>query len=182
MLKTMDPESGRMAVVMPHGVLFRRGVEQKIRTSIIDAGLLEAVIGLPPNLFYNTTIPACILVCRSKIPEERQENVLFIDGAERFKKGKNQNEMTTEDVDTLIAAYRSGEDPDGEDGVRVLSVPITEIAENDYDLNIGRYIQREAEEEIEVSEALASYHQAREALRQAEAAMDERLKEAGFDA
>jgi type I restriction enzyme M protein len=182
MLKTMDPESGRMAVVMPHGVLFRGGVEQKIRTSIIDAGLLEAVIGLPPNLFYNTTIPACILVCRSEIPEERQENVLFIDGAERFKKGKNQNEMTAEDVHTLIAAYRTGEDPDGEDGVRVLSVPITEIAENDYDLNIGRYIQREAEEEIEVSEALTAYHQAREALRQAEAAMDERLKEAGFNA
>ena len=182
MLKTLDPETGRMAVVMPHGVLFRGSSEQKIREQIIDAGLLEAVIGLPPNLFYNTTIPACVLVCRSEVSEERRDQVLFIDGSERFEKGKNQNEMNAEDVEALIAAYRTGQDPDGEDGVHVRSVPISEIAENNYDLNIGRYIQSQAEEEIEVGEALTAYREAREALRQAEEAMDERLKEAGFDA
>ena len=182
MLKTLDPETGRMAVVMPHGVLFRGSSEQKIREQIIDAGLLEAVIGLPEKLFYSTTIPACVLVCRSEVSEERQGEVLFIDGSERFKKGKNQNEMSPEDVEMLIAAYRTGQDPDGEDGVHVRSVPVTEIAGNDYDLNIGLYIERQAEDEIEVAEALTLYREARQALRDAEEAMDERLKEAGFDA
>ena len=182
MLKTLKPESGRMAVVMPHGVLFRSGAEKKIRKKIIEAGLLEAVIGLPPNLFYNTTIPACVLVCRSQVPTERKKKVLFIDGSERFKKGKNQNELTVEDVEVLVNAYESGEDPDGEGGVHVRSVEVKEIAENDYDLNIGRYIQREMEEEIEVADALAAYQEARQALREAEEAMDERLKEAGFGA
>jgi len=182
MVKSLKPETGRMAVVMPHGVLFRGGAEKEIRKNIIEAGLLEAVVGLPPNLFYNTTIPACVLVCRSVIAEERRGDILFIDGAERFRKGKNQNELTTDDVEVLIQAYRTGADPDGEGGVHVRSVEIEEVEMNDFDLNIGRYIQREMEDEIEVADALASYQEARQTLRDAESSMDERLKEAGFGA
>jgi type I restriction enzyme M protein len=182
MLTAMDPKTGRMAVVMPHGVLFRGGAEQQIRQQIIESGRLEAVIGLAPNLFYNTTIPACILVCRSEIPAERQDHIPFVDGSERFKKGKNQNELTTEDVDALAEAYRTGEDPDGEGGVDVRLVPIKEIAKNDFDLNIGRYIQREMEAEIEVATAIAEYQEARDAVREAETALDQRLKAAGFGA
>lgn len=180
MLAAMDGNSGRMVVVMPHGVLFRSGVEQEIRRKIIESGRLEAVIGLAPNLFYNTTIPACLLVCRSEVSDERQGHVFVVDGSERFQKGRNQNELSSDDVDVLLEAYQTGEDPDGEDGVHVRLVPIEEIASNDFDLNIGRYIQREMEAEIEVATALADYQEARDALRGAEAELDERLKEAGF--
>lgn len=182
MLTAMDPKTGRMAVVMPHGILFRGGVEQKIRRALIESGKLEAVIGLAPNLFYNTTIPASILVCRSQVVPDRQKKILFIDGSERFKKGKNQNELLPEDVDALVEACKTGEDPDGEDGVHVRFVDFEEIQKNDFDLNIGRYIQREMEAEIDVATAIAEYQEAREALRGAEAALDERLKEAGFGA
>lgn len=182
MLTAMGANGGRMAVVMPHGVLFRGGVEKEIREKIIESGRLEAVIGLAPNLFYNTTIPACILVCRSDVPDERRGHILFIDGSERFRKGRNQNELRDEDVDVLLEAYRTGEDPDGQDGVHVRLVPTREIADNDWDLNIGRYIEREMEAEIEAATAIADYVEAREALREAEADLDERLQEAGFGA
>lgn len=182
MLATMRPKTGRFAVVVPHGVLFRSGVEGGIREKLLKSGRLEAVIGLAPNLFYNTTIPAAVLVCRSELPKERQGRVLFVDGAERFKKGKNQNELTAEDVEAMVAAYRTGADPDGEGGIYVSSVDLKRIEENDWDLNIGRYIDRPAAAEIEVASAIAEYQEARDALRDAEAELDERLKEAGFGA
>lgn len=181
MLAAMNPETGRMAVVMPHGVLFRGGAEKGIRRSILESGRLEAVIGLAPNLFYNTTIPACILVCRSQLSGERQEQILFIDASKRFQKGKNQNELTNEDVEILLQGYITGEDPDGDGGVQVQPIPIDEITANDFDLNIGRYIQREMEAAIEVATAIAEYEEARETLREAEQALDKRLAEAGFD-
>jgi type I restriction enzyme M protein len=180
MVATMRSGTGRLAVVMPHGVLFRGGVERDIRKQLIEAGILEAVVGLAPNLFYNTTIPACILVCRKTMPAERDGHVLLIDGAARFRKGRNQNEMTTDDVETLVAAFKSGQDPDGGGGVHVRSIPITDIAANDWDLNLGRYIERELEAELEVAATLGDYREAREQLRAAEAALDARLEEAGF--
>jgi len=180
MLASMNEDGGRMAVVMPHGVLFRGGVEQKIRQQLIESDRLEAVIGLAPNLFYNTTIPACILVCRCNVPKGRRGQVLFIDGSERFKAGKNQNEMTTEDVAALVEAYRAGDDPDGEDGVHVRSVGLNDIGEASWDLNIGRYVSRPAEAEIELATAIGDYQERREALRESEAALDARLSETGL--
>lgn len=182
MLKTMSPETGRMAVVMPDGVLFRKGEEKKIREGIIEGSLLEAIIALPKNLFYNTDIHAYVLVFRSEIAQERNGRVLFIDGSERFRKGTNQNEMTSEDVDVLVQAYRTGLDPDGEGGVYVRSVPKDEIVEKDYDLNIGRYLKRRTEEGVEIEEALSAYTEARRELRAAEEVLSERLREAGFSA
>lgn len=180
MLATMAPDGGRMAVVMPHGVLFRKGAEQQIRRRLLQSGRLEAVIGLPPNLFYNTSIPAAILVCRAAVPEHRRGRVLIIDGSDRFKKGKNQNELAPTDVDGLLAAYESGEDPDGDGGVYTVSVDLKEIQEQDWDLNIGRYVDRPAEAELEVEPALAACRAARDALRKAEEAFDERVAEAGL--
>ncbi len=182
MVSVMDETTGRVAVVMPHGVLFRGGAEREIRRHLIESGLVEAVIGLAPNLFYNTTIPACILVCRRHRATEREGHILVIDGSARFRKGRNQNEMTAEDVDALTTAYHEARDPDGEGGVHVRLVPHDEIEANDWDLNLGRYVTREAEAELDVAAALADYQEARDLLREAEGRLDERLTEAGFGA
>jgi type I restriction enzyme M protein len=163
-------------------VLFRGSAEREIRRHLIEANLIEAVIGLAPNLFYNTTIPACILVFRRRLLAEREGHVLVIDGSARFRKGRNQNEMTAEDVDALTAAYHEARDPDGEGGVHVRLVPHAEIEANDWDLNLGRYVTREAEAELDVAAALAEYQEARDLLREAEGRLDERLAEAGFGA
>lgn len=182
MVSVMREETGRVAVVMPHGVLFRGGAELEIRRKLIEADLVEAIIGLAPNLFYNTMIPACILVCRRHRRSEREGHVLVIDGSARFRKGRNQNEMTTEDVEAIVTAYHEVRDPDGEGGVHVRLVPHREIEANDWDLNIGRYVAREAEVELDVAAALAEYQEARDRLREAEARLDDRLLEAGFGA
>lgn len=182
MLTTMKPGSGRLAVVMPHGVLFRSGAEAMIREALIKSGELEAIIGLPPNLFYNTTIPAAVLICRRSISEKRKNHVLFVDGSHRFQKGRNQNALDDDDIEAILTAYRSGDDPDGEGGVAVRLVPVDEIEQNGYDLNIGRYVGAKEAEQIDVKEALADYDTARATLRAAETALEERLKEAGFRA
>ena len=181
MVTSMKPENGRVGVVMPHGVLFRGGAEAKIRQHMIENDQLEAVIGLPPNLFYSTTIPACLLIFRAKKPSERQGHVLIIDAAERFQKGKNQNAMNPDDVEAIVSAYRTGEDPDGEDqGLRLRLVPHTEIEENGWDLNIGRYLRAQDEEVLDGGAALAALREALPELGQALARLPPRLQEAGY--
>ena len=101
MVASMNPGRGRVGVVMPHGVLFRTGAEARIRQHLIDRDLLEAVIGLPANLFYNTAIPACILVFRSAKRTDREGHVLFVDGSSRFTSGTNQNSMAESDMSIL---------------------------------------------------------------------------------
>lgn len=161
MITSMKEDTGRVGVVMPHGVLFRGGEEGRIRQCLVERDLLEAVIGLPPNLFYSTSIPACIFVFRSTKAAVRKDGVLFVDGSARFTKGKAQNFMSQSDVDTLIEAYRTGDDPDGEGGANVRLVPHSEIAENNYDLNIGRYIKVAAEEAGDLPTLLAAYEEKR---------------------
>lgn len=177
MLVSMERSSGRLAVVMPHGVLFRSGVEQDIRRALIEANVVEAVIGLPPNLFYNTTIPAAVLVCRPA--DADREHVLFIDASARFKKAKNQNEMTDDDVAAVVEAYRGTEGGDAK-SVHARGVPRSVIAANNYDLNIGRYVTVEAEAAVELSVALADLLDARAAVRDAEALLDEQLARVGI--
>lgn len=181
MISSMKPGAGRVGVVMPHGVLFRGGAEARIRQCLIEKDQLDAVIGLPPNLFYSTAIPACILVFRDQKESGRKDHVLFIDGSARFVKGKNQNRMTEEDIKVLIEAYTTGDDPDGEGGTNVRLVPFAEIAANDFDLNIGRYIKVAAEETADLGTALIAYADARQRRIDAEAAMFERLDAAGID-
>jgi len=181
MISSMKPGSGRVGVVMPHGVLFRGGAEAKIRQCLIEKDLLDAVIGLPPNLFYSTAIPACILVFRDQKDAARKDHVLFVDGSARFVKGKNQNRMTAQDIGILIEAYRTGEDPDGDGGANVRLVPFDEIKSNDFDLNIGRYIKVAAEETADLGTALVAYADARAHRMATEKAMFERLAAAGID-
>jgi type I restriction enzyme M protein len=138
----MLDDNGAMAVVLPHGVLFRGAAEGVIRTYLIkNKNYLDAVIGLPPNLFYGTSIPTCILVFK-KI-REHSGNVLFIDASNNFEKGKNQNLLRDEDVDRIIETYIKRA------SIRKYShlATLEEIAENDYNLNIPRYVDTFEEEE-----------------------------------
>ena len=136
-------KSGTMAIVLPHGVLFRGASEGKIRKNIIDNNLLDAVIGLPANLFYGTSIPTCVLVFKGR--EARQnKDVLFIDASNEFEKGKNQNKLTADNINKIIDTYRNRENVEKYSHVASLA----EIKENDYNLNIPRYVDTFEEEEV----------------------------------
>lgn len=180
MLASMNPATGRVGVVMPHGVLFRGAAEKAIRQCLIERDQLDAVIGLPPNLFYSTSIPACLLIFRADKPAERRGHVLFVDGSHRFTKGHNQNQMSADDIEAIVTSYRTATDTDGDDDIRVRLVEHAEIKESGWDLNIGRYIRGAAADVIDVETALADLAAAQEALREAEANLVERLKAAGY--
>ncbi|MGN9120137.1 type I restriction-modification system subunit M [Turicibacter bilis] len=136
-------KAGTMAIVLPHGVLFRGASEGKIRKNIIDNNLLDTVIGLPANLFYGASIPTCVLIFKGR--EARQNNdVLFIDASNEFEKGKNQNKLTADNINKIIDTYRKREDIEKYAHVASLD----EIKENDYNLNIPRYVDTFEEEEV----------------------------------
>ena len=126
---------GRMATVMPHGVLFRGGEEREARKHFIDSGYLEAVIGLPGNLFYGTGIPACILVL-NKAGALQRSHVLFINADREYREGKAQNHLRAEDIDKIVHAYRAGLDIPA----YARRVPVAEIKAEDYNCNIRRYV------------------------------------------
>ena len=135
-------ENGTMAVVLPHGVLFRGSSEEAIRKVLIkNQNVLDAVIGLPANLFYGTSIPTCILVFK-KNRAENKDSILFIDASKEFEKGKNQNLLTNEHIDKIIQTYKNRQDIDKYAHVAKMA----EIEENDYNLNIPRYVDTFEEE------------------------------------
>ena len=156
MIKSMAAKTGRMAVVLPHGALFRMGVEGKIRQKIVEMDALEAVIGLGPNLFYGTGLAACILVFRARKKPIRKKQILIIDASRLFKKGRNQNTLEPKHVEQIFQWYCDYADVPG--AVRV--VPLDEIARNDWNLNIPRYVEPvAADESIGVEEALVNLKQ-----------------------
>lgn len=180
MVASMTPESGRVGVVMPNGVLFRGGAEADIRECLIKADQLEAVIGLPTNLFYSTAIPACLLIFHAKKAKQRTGSILFVDASQRFTKGRNQNEMSAEDITAIVDAYRSGGDSDGPGGVAVRLVEHAEIKDNGWDLNIARYLGGSRAAGVSAADALAEVRATRAALRAAEDALEARLKAGGY--
>lgn len=134
---------GTMAIVLPHGVLFRGASEGKIRKNIVDNNLLDAVIGLPANLFYGTSIPTCVLVFKGR--ENRSaKDILFIDASSEFKKDKNQNKLTEDNINKIIDTYQNRREV--ERYAHVAS--IDEIKGNEYNLNIPRYVDTFQEEEV----------------------------------
>lgn len=139
-------ENGTMAIVLPHGALFRGGAEQHIRQFLIEnKNYLDAVIGLPANIFYGTSIPTCIMVYKKC--KETPEDVLFIDASQHFEKIKTQNVLRQEHIDKIVDTYRNRI----EEEKYSKRVPLTLIAENDYNLNIPRYVDTfEAEEAIDI--------------------------------
>ncbi len=179
MIASAKAKTGRVGVVMPHGVLFRGGAEGKIRQHLIESDQLEAIVGLAPNLFYGAAIPACLLFFNENKPAERKEAVLFVDGAKRFTKGKNQNTLNEADVNDLYEMFSSHGEAEKAD-IAARLVPHAEIIENGFDLNIGRYLKAEAAEVIDVGEALHALSESRTTLAEAEAAMLKRLKAAGY--
>ena len=122
-----------MAIVLPHGVLFRGAKESQIRKALLEKNQIDAIIGLPANLFYSTGIPTVVLVLKKN---KENKDVLFIDASKNFEKGKNQNVLRKEDIDKIIDTYKERKDVDKYAHVAM----IDEIKENDYNLNIPRYV------------------------------------------
>ena len=133
-------KEGTMAIILPHGVLFRGGAEERIRTKLLKDNNVDAVIGLPSNLFYSTGIPVCILVLKKC---KKEEDVLFVNASEHFEKGKRQNNLREEDIERIIQTYQFRE----ERSRYSRRVPMDEIEKNGYNLNISRYVSTAVEEE-----------------------------------
>ncbi len=170
-------DKGTMACVLPHGVLFRGGAEGHIREYLIkEKNYLDSVIGLPSNIFYGTSIPTCILVLKKK--REHSDNVLFIDASQHFEKVKTQNVLRTEDITKIIAAYKSRKAEDKYSHVAALS----EIAENDYNLNIPRYVDTfEEEEAVNLKAVSKELKKLEKEIQNTDATIAEYCKELGID-
>lgn len=192
MIETLKPGSGRMGVVVPHGVLFRGSKEGKIRQQLIDENLLDAVIGLPEKLFYGTGIPAAILVFKKSKSDDAHgranaaggrtpgaaESVLFIDASREFKSGKNQNQLSQDNIQKIVDNFHSRETVDKYSYLATLE----EIQENDYNLNIPRYVDTfEEEEEIDLMAVRKERIQLKSELDALECQMEKYLKDLGYE-
>ena len=135
-------DEGTMAIILPHGVLFRGGTEEKIRTKLLKDGNIDTVIGLPANLFFSTGIPVCILVLKKC---KKEDDVLFINASEYFEKGKRQNILLPEHIDRIIDTYQYRKENDKKYS---RCVSMAEIEKNNYNLNISRYVSTAIEEKI----------------------------------
>ena len=164
-------------MVLPHGVLFRGASEGTIRKYLIkDKNYLDAVIGLPANIFYGTSIPTCILVfkkCR-----ENEENIIFIDASKDFEPGKNQNRLRDQDVDKIIKTYIDRKEIEKYCHI----APLSEIEENDYNLNIPRYVDTfEEEDEIDIKAVQQELKEIDRQIAEVDKELNVYLKELGLD-
>jgi type I restriction enzyme M protein len=176
MLATLSAK-GMVGVVMPLGVLFRGSGDGDIRKGMVEDDLFEAIIGLPENLFYGTGIPATILILNRDKPKKRKGKILFIHAAEGFDARSNQNVLRPEDVKRIVTAFRKYADEDRFSRV----VPLEEVKENDYNLNISRYVDTlEPEEPIDVDAALAELAKTEGERDSAAKRMDKALRELGY--
>lgn len=182
MIEVAQEGSGKVGVVIPHGVLFRGASEGKIRKHVIDENLLEAVIGLPANLFFGTGIPAAIAIFNKG---KQTDNVLFIDASREYEDGKNQNKLRPEDIDHIVSVYRqfaSGQFKPGvvEDKYAFVATP-ADIQENDYNLNIPRYVDTfEEESEVDIPAVQKEIDALEAELAEVQAKMKGYLKELGY--
>lgn len=175
-IETLNPKDGRAGVVVPHGVLFRASSEGKIREQLINENLLDAVIGLPEKLFYGTGIPAAILVFKKNKPSN---DVLFIDASRDFEAGKNQNALSDENIEKIVATYEARQNVDKYAYVASMN----EIKENDYNLNIPRYVDTfEEEKEIDLEAVRQERIALKAELESLETEMTKYLKELGYGA
>ncbi|WP_236994304.1 type I restriction-modification system subunit M [Candidatus Methylomicrobium oryzae] len=176
MIETLKPGTGRMGVVVPHGVLFRGAAEGQIRRKLIEENLLDAVIGLPEKLFYGTGIPAAILIFKKRKTDDK---VLFIDASCDYRDGKNQNFLRLEDIRKIVATYRQRVPVDK----YAYLASLEDIQENDFNLNIPRYVDTfEEEAEIDLLAVRKEREQLKAQLADLEIEMNHYLKELGYDA
>ena len=163
--------NGTMAIVLPHGVLFRGAAEGKIREKLLRSGNIYAVIGLPANLFYNTSIPTCIIVLKK---HRDGRDVLFIDASRKFNKGKKQNEMTDEHIHEVLELYTRRETVEKESFL----ASFEDIENNDFNLNIPRYVDNfEKEEPIDLNALLSDMKKTDQELEQVQGEFLSLLKE-----
>ena len=144
MIKSMDETTGRVAVVLPHGALFRKNAEAKIRSVLLKNDLLEAVIGLGENIFYGATLSACIMVFRAQKDADRKGKFIFIDAADQVRKGRAQNTLEPEHIQTIYQWYRDFKDVKNHAKV----VTLAEIETNNFNLNIPLYVEKEMEDNL----------------------------------
>lgn len=180
MIETLN-EQGKAGVVVPHGVLFRGSSEGRIRQRTIEENLLDAVIGLPANLFFGTGIPAAILIFNKARLVNDKTDVLFIDASENYESAKNQNKLREEDIATIVQTYRGFTDGKLNPGVVQEKfsyvATATEIAENDYNLNISRYVDTfEEEEAVDINAVQKEIEQLEDELSEVQQKMSEYLK------
>ncbi|HEX3357267.1 MAG TPA: type I restriction-modification system subunit M, partial [Tepidisphaeraceae bacterium] len=169
-------DDGVMAIILPHGVLFRGGAEERIRTKLLKEGYIDTVIGLPANLFYSTGIPVCILVLKKC---KKPDDVLFINAAERFEKGKRQNRLREQDIKDIIETYQRRPSKPIERYAR--RVQMKEIEANDYNLNISRYVSTaQAEKEIDLAATHAELIRIENDIREATKNHNDFLRELGL--
>lgn len=183
MIEIAQEGSGKVGVVIPHGVLFRGASEGKIRRQVIEENLLEAVIGLPSNLFFGTGIPAAISVFNKG---KKTRNVLFIDASREFEPGKNQNTLRPKDIEHIVSTYRkftNGELEAGvaEDKYAFVATPDNIITDNECNLNIPRYVDTfEEEEEIDIAAVQKEIDSLENELAEVQSQMKQYLKELGY--
>jgi type I restriction enzyme M protein len=167
-------DEGVMAIILPQGVLFRGGAEERIRKKLLQDGHIDTVIGLPANLFYSTGIPVCILVLKKC---KKPDDVLFINAAEHFVKGKRQDQITDEHIAKIIATYQHRK----EEPRYSRRVEMAEIEKNDFNLNISRYISTAvSEKEIDLAATHGELVEIENAIQAAAAKHNEFLKELGL--
>jgi len=182
MIETTYEGKGKVGVVVPHGVLFRGASEGKIRQKTIEENILEAVIGLPANLFFGTGIPAAILIFNRG--KDSNKNVLFIDSSRHFDSGKNQNRLNEKHIDHIVETYRKftkGNFLPGivEDKFSYVAT-FDEIKENDFNLNIPRYVDTfEEEAEVDIMAVQKEIDALEVELKKVQVEMDKYLKELG---
>jgi type I restriction enzyme M protein len=179
MLTSADPRTGRAAVVLPQGALFRQGAEGRIREHVLRADKVEAVIGLAPNLFYGTGLAACVMILRHTKPNNTKGKVLFVNGEALFKRGRNQNTLEPEHATALLKAYQTFADEEGLAHVASLD----EIAGNGFNLNIPLYVVARGDgEKITLAQALAYLEVAQQKAAETRAALESELAKWGLSA
>ena len=176
MIYHMD-DDGRIAVLLPHGVLFRGGAEETIRRYMIEKlNVIDAIIGLPSNLFYGTAIPVCVIVLR-KSRVGHSDNIIFIDASKGFNPGKNQNSLGADHIDRIVDVYKNRAEEEGYSHV----APIQEIIDNDWNLNIPRYVDSgEKEIIVDLDEVKARITSRKETASQLEQRLAVYFKELGL--
>jgi type I restriction enzyme M protein len=175
MIETAVEDSGKIGVIVPNGVLFRSGAEEVIRKKLIDENLLEAVIGLPSNLFFGTGIPAAILLFNKG--KGKNKDILFIDASKEYQEGKKQNRLTDEHIKRIVKAYKDFATVEK----FVQRATIKDIQENKYNLNIPRYVDTfEEEKEIDIKAVQKEIEGLEKELAKVRKEMDGYLKELGF--
>jgi type I restriction enzyme M protein len=177
MVKSMSDVTGRMAVVLPQGALFRKGTEGSIRQKLLEMDLIEAVIGLAPNLFYGTGLSACILVLRKRKPAQHKKKVLIADASRLFRRGRAQNYLEPEHAASILGWYRGFANV--HDAARVVTVD--EIKAEDWTLNISRYVLPPLQDDIPpLPDAIVAFKDALTRCRDAEARLAEVMTEGGW--